>query len=102
MKKSSCLPPLPIPTPGRRSVGHTTAVSRKPAGFNIWPLHTRFEIREDGYIVATYKSTKVEKVVLEQPVAKIDDRTAYKKLPTCTKTAELRYVVNILYEIKCN
>jgi len=65
-------------------------------------MHTRFEIREDVYIVATYKSTKVEKGVLEQPVAKMDDRTAYKKLPTCTKTAELRYLGNILCEIKCN
>jgi len=37
-------------------------------------------MREDGYIVATYKSTKVEKGVLEQPVAKRNDRTAYKKL----------------------
>jgi hypothetical protein len=43
----------------------------------------------------------VEKGVLEQPVAKGDDRTAYKKLPTGTKTAGLRYLGNILYEIKC-
>jgi hypothetical protein len=59
-------------------------------------------MREDGYIFAKYKSTKVEKRVLEQPVAKRDDRTAYKKLLTCTETAELRYLGNILYEIKCN
>jgi hypothetical protein len=59
-------------------------------------------MREDGYIFAKYKSTKVEKGVLEQPVAKRDDRAAYKKLLTCTKTAELRYLGNILYAIKCN
>lgn len=46
------LPALPIPTTGRRSVGQKTAVSRQPAEFNIWPMHTTFEMREDGYIVA--------------------------------------------------
>jgi hypothetical protein len=55
------VPALPIPTNGSRSVGHQTAVSRKPAGFNIWPVHTSFEMREDGYIFAKYKNTKVEK-----------------------------------------
>jgi hypothetical protein len=56
----------------------------------------RFEMREDGYTVAKYKSTKVEKGVLEQPVAKRNDRTACKNLLTCTKTADLRYLGNIL------
>jgi hypothetical protein len=44
----------------------------------------------------------VEKGVLEQPVAKRDDRTAYKKLLTYAKTGELRYLGNILHEIKSN
>jgi hypothetical protein len=43
----------------------------------------------------------MEERFLQQPVAKEDYRTAYKKLPTGTKTAELRYLGNILYEIKC-
>ena len=44
----------------------------------------------------------MEKGVLEQPVAKRDDRTAYKKSLTCAKTGELRYLGNSLYEIKRN
>jgi hypothetical protein len=58
------LPALPTSTTYRRSVGHKTAVSRKPAGFNIWPVHTEFDMREDGYIFAKYKSTKWRKEFL--------------------------------------
>jgi hypothetical protein len=58
------LPAVPTLTTGRPSIGHKTALSRKLAGFNFWPVHARFEMREDWYIVATYKSTRWRKVFL--------------------------------------